>query len=218
MNTYVILRRSGWRSPEELEEAAGRSSKTGEDMSDDIKWIRSYVLEEGGGSAGTVCIYQASSPRRSASTATSPTCRSTRSSRGRHRDHPRGPAAGLRLRGDSAGPTSGSPRPAASPCGLWRGAASRACVARFAGSGAWRSGGGGPWYAARRAAARPVLETRAPRARGWHRSPPAHAAGGRRAASSPPGPRDEFARRRRSSEITTRPSQRRRHIWQRGSL
>ena len=64
MNTYVILRRSGWRSPEELEEAAGRSSKTGEDMSDDIKWIRSYVLEEGGGSVGTVCIYQASSPEK----------------------------------------------------------------------------------------------------------------------------------------------------------
>ncbi len=31
-------------------------------MSDDIRWIRSYVLEEGGGSVGTVCVYQASSP------------------------------------------------------------------------------------------------------------------------------------------------------------
>jgi Protein of unknown function (DUF4242) len=31
-------------------------------MADDIRWIRSYVLEEGGGSVGTVCIYQASSP------------------------------------------------------------------------------------------------------------------------------------------------------------
>ncbi|HMD57696.1 MAG TPA: DUF4242 domain-containing protein [Solirubrobacteraceae bacterium] len=63
MNTYVILRRSGWRSPEDLEEAAGRSKKVGdEEMSDDIRWIRSYVLQEGGGSVGTVCIYQASSP------------------------------------------------------------------------------------------------------------------------------------------------------------
>ncbi len=63
MDTYVILRRSGWRSPAELEEAAGRSAKVGdEEMSDDIRWIRSYVLEEGGGSVGTVCIYQASSP------------------------------------------------------------------------------------------------------------------------------------------------------------
>ena len=31
-------------------------------MPDDIRWIRSYVLEEGGGSVGTVCIYEASSP------------------------------------------------------------------------------------------------------------------------------------------------------------
>jgi hypothetical protein len=62
MNTYVILRRNGWRSPEELQEAAGRSQKVGDEMSDDIRWIRSYVLEENGGSVGTVCIYQASSP------------------------------------------------------------------------------------------------------------------------------------------------------------
>jgi sporulation protein YlmC with PRC-barrel domain len=31
-------------------------------MPDDIRWIRSYVLEEDGGSVGTVCIYQATSP------------------------------------------------------------------------------------------------------------------------------------------------------------
>jgi thiamine biosynthesis protein ThiC len=63
MNTYVILRRSGWRSPEELEEAAARSKAVGdEEMSEDIRWIRSYVLQEDGNSVGTVCIYQASSP------------------------------------------------------------------------------------------------------------------------------------------------------------
>lgn len=61
MNTYVILRRSGWKSPAELQEAAERSSKAGEEMADDIRWIRSYVLEEDGGSVGTVCIYQATS-------------------------------------------------------------------------------------------------------------------------------------------------------------
>ena len=61
MDTYVILRRGGWRSPEELEEAAGRSKKVGdEEMSDDIRWIRSYVLEDESG-LGTVCVYQASS-------------------------------------------------------------------------------------------------------------------------------------------------------------
>jgi thiamine biosynthesis protein ThiC len=63
MQTYVILRRSGWKSPGELEEAAGRSRQVGdEEMSDDIRWIRSYVLEEGGESVGTVCVYQATSP------------------------------------------------------------------------------------------------------------------------------------------------------------
>jgi Protein of unknown function (DUF4242) len=31
-------------------------------MPDEVRWIRSYVLEEGGGSVGTVCIYQATSP------------------------------------------------------------------------------------------------------------------------------------------------------------
>ena len=61
MDTYVILRRSGWRSGEELQEAAARSTAVGEEMPDDVRWIRSYVLEEGNG-VGTVCIYQASSP------------------------------------------------------------------------------------------------------------------------------------------------------------
>jgi hypothetical protein len=63
MDTYVILRRNGWPNPSELQEAAARSSQVGdEEMSDDIRWIRSYVLEEGGEAVGTVCIYQASSP------------------------------------------------------------------------------------------------------------------------------------------------------------
>ena len=61
MDTYVILRRSGWKSPQELEEAAARSTAEGDKRPDDIRWIRSYVLEEGGSTVGTVCVYQASS-------------------------------------------------------------------------------------------------------------------------------------------------------------
>ena len=62
MDTFVILRRNGWRTGAELEEAAGRSRQVGdEEMPDDIRWIRSYVLAEDDGSVGTVCIYQASS-------------------------------------------------------------------------------------------------------------------------------------------------------------
>jgi hypothetical protein len=76
MQLYVILRRAGWKSPAELEEAAGRSRRVGdEQMPDDVRWIRSYVLDEGGGSVGTVCIYEATSPealRRHASLADLP--------------------------------------------------------------------------------------------------------------------------------------------------
>ena len=62
MDTYVILRRSGWRSPDDLQTAAERSTQVGdEEMSDDVRWIRSYVLEEGESTVGTVCIYQATS-------------------------------------------------------------------------------------------------------------------------------------------------------------
>jgi sporulation protein YlmC with PRC-barrel domain len=63
MQTYVILRRRGWKSGNELEEAAARSADVGDNqMSDDIRWIRSYVLGEESGEVGTVCIYEASSP------------------------------------------------------------------------------------------------------------------------------------------------------------
>jgi hypothetical protein len=63
MNTYVILRRSAWGSGEELGAAAERSRAVGDtEMSDDIRWIRSYVLGENDDRLGTVCIYQASSP------------------------------------------------------------------------------------------------------------------------------------------------------------
>lgn len=63
MQTYVILRRNGWRTGQDLEAAAARSSQVGdEEMPDDIRWIRSYVLAEEDGSVGTVCVYQASSP------------------------------------------------------------------------------------------------------------------------------------------------------------
>jgi len=65
MKTYAILRRGGWASPEELQAAAARSSQVGdEEMSDDIRWIRSYVMSESEGGLGTVCIYQASSPEK----------------------------------------------------------------------------------------------------------------------------------------------------------
>lgn len=63
MELYAILRRGGWRSADELAAAAARSTKVGdEQMAEDVRWIRSYVLDDGAGSVGTVCIYEASSP------------------------------------------------------------------------------------------------------------------------------------------------------------
>lgn len=63
MNTYVIRRRTAWKTPAELEAAAARSARIGnEDMPDQVRWIRSYVVQEANGTLGTVCIYQAVSP------------------------------------------------------------------------------------------------------------------------------------------------------------
>ena len=63
MELYQIRRRSGWSSAADLEQAAAVSMKVGdEEMGDDIRWIRSYVVEEPDGALGTVCIYEASGP------------------------------------------------------------------------------------------------------------------------------------------------------------
>ena len=62
METYVILRRGGWKTADDLREAAARSTAVGERMPEDVAWIRSYVTAEADGSVGTVCIYQASGP------------------------------------------------------------------------------------------------------------------------------------------------------------
>jgi Nickel responsive protein SCO4226-like len=62
MELYAILRRGGWATAEELNEAAARSSAEGERMPDEVRWIRSYVLAEQDGLVGTICIYEAASP------------------------------------------------------------------------------------------------------------------------------------------------------------
>jgi hypothetical protein len=60
MNTYVIRREQAWQNGEELEVTAARSKEVAEsDFPDDIRWIRSYVIAEPGGTLGTVCIYEA---------------------------------------------------------------------------------------------------------------------------------------------------------------
>ncbi|HEU5080373.1 MAG TPA: DUF4242 domain-containing protein [Opitutaceae bacterium] len=63
MKTYVIHRPNGWGTQQELEAAAAKSTRIGnEEMPDRVRWIRSYVTQHEGGRLGTVCIYQAVDP------------------------------------------------------------------------------------------------------------------------------------------------------------
>jgi len=60
MQTYLVLRRSAWETTEDLEDSAAISTRVGdEEMVDQVRWIRSYVLDEEDGTLGTACIYQA---------------------------------------------------------------------------------------------------------------------------------------------------------------
>lgn len=61
MKLYVIRRRSAWADAGELKVAAAKSADIGDNqMSNRVRWIRSYVVAESDGRIGTVCIYQAS--------------------------------------------------------------------------------------------------------------------------------------------------------------
>ena len=62
MELYAIRRRNQWRTGEDLEATAAKSTAEGEKMSDEVRWIRSYVVEEDDGRLGTVCIYEGASP------------------------------------------------------------------------------------------------------------------------------------------------------------
>jgi hypothetical protein len=62
MKLYAIRRPMGWKTPDDLAEAAAESARVGDtEMSSDIRWIRSYVVIEANGTLGTICIYEASS-------------------------------------------------------------------------------------------------------------------------------------------------------------
>jgi hypothetical protein len=63
METYLILRRSGWDTEASFEEAAARSRAVCEDqLSEDVRWLRSYVIDEPWARTGSVCVYEAPSP------------------------------------------------------------------------------------------------------------------------------------------------------------
>jgi hypothetical protein len=63
MDLYVVRRPGASACPGELQAIAARSAKAGnEQMSDRVRWIRSYVMKEADDRLGTVCIYEASDP------------------------------------------------------------------------------------------------------------------------------------------------------------
>jgi hypothetical protein len=63
MDLYVIVRRNGFASAEDLQAAAARSTAEGDKPDSGVRWIRSYVLSEGDeGRLGTFCIYEGESP------------------------------------------------------------------------------------------------------------------------------------------------------------
>ncbi|HEX9906399.1 MAG TPA: DUF4242 domain-containing protein [Propylenella sp.] len=63
MQLYAIRRRNAWQTPKDLEAAAAKSARIGnEEMADRVRWIRSYVVKEPDGTLGTVCIYEARDP------------------------------------------------------------------------------------------------------------------------------------------------------------
>lgn len=60
MELYVIRRPSAWADLQELEIAGAKSARIGdEQMSDKVRWIRSYVVREPDGRVGTFCVYEA---------------------------------------------------------------------------------------------------------------------------------------------------------------
>jgi hypothetical protein len=61
MKLFVIRRPHGWDDGLELERAVERSKEAGDEMSTDVRWIRSYAVKEKDGTIGTFCVYEATS-------------------------------------------------------------------------------------------------------------------------------------------------------------
>jgi Protein of unknown function (DUF4242) len=59
MDTFVILRRGGWATADDVGAAGKRSSTALSKMDGEVRWLRSYFLTEPNGRLGSVCIYQA---------------------------------------------------------------------------------------------------------------------------------------------------------------
>jgi uncharacterized protein DUF4242 len=60
MDLYAIRRPNAWANLKEVQAIGAKALKVGNDeMSDRVRWIRSYVVQEPDGTYGSICIYQA---------------------------------------------------------------------------------------------------------------------------------------------------------------
>ena len=60
MNKYIILRRHAWCDAAELERAASRASRVCiEELSDRLRWLRTYVCVDDDGTLASVCVFEA---------------------------------------------------------------------------------------------------------------------------------------------------------------
>ena len=61
MDLYLIRRRHAF-PPDEVEATVARADAVAEKVPDQLRHILSYLLDEGDGSLGTTCIYEATGP------------------------------------------------------------------------------------------------------------------------------------------------------------
>jgi Protein of unknown function (DUF4242) len=62
MELYAIRRPTAWKTIEQVQTIGAKSMTVGNEMTDRVRWIRSYVVQEPDGSFGTICIYEAKDP------------------------------------------------------------------------------------------------------------------------------------------------------------
>ena len=76
MTLYLVPRTRAWLTEEELAAATDCLPAVNEALSADVRWIRSYVVQEDDGTFSGYCVYEATSPdalRRHADAAGLPT-------------------------------------------------------------------------------------------------------------------------------------------------
>ena len=62
VNLYIVPRTRAWLSEEEVAAAADCVPAVNETLRGDIRWIRSYIVNEDDGTFSAFCVYEATSP------------------------------------------------------------------------------------------------------------------------------------------------------------